>query len=149
MTRFDYLTWGPFLTNSLNYSPAWRVNTFSACQEIPLILPNLRLHHRVHDSSPPVPILSHINPIHALPILFPKRFIQILSSHLRLGLSSGLFTPGFPTDNLYASFISPIRTACAAFHFFYLVTRMILAEEYRLLSSSLRKFFSPLLHHPS
>jgi hypothetical protein len=33
------------------------------------------------------------------------RSILIPSTHLRLGLSSGLFPSGFPTNNLYASLI--------------------------------------------
>jgi hypothetical protein len=34
--------------------------------------------------------------------LFPRRSISILSSHLRLGLPSGLFLSGFTTKILYA-----------------------------------------------
>jgi hypothetical protein len=33
----------------------------------------------------------------------------VLSTHLRLGLPSGLFPSGFPTNNLYAFLFSPIR----------------------------------------
>jgi hypothetical protein len=35
--------------------------------------------------------------------------ILILSTHLRLGLPSGLFPSGFPTNILYAVIFSPIR----------------------------------------
>jgi hypothetical protein len=38
----------------------------------------------------------------------------ILSTHLRLGLPSGLFPSGFPTNILYAFFLFPIRAACPA-----------------------------------
>ena len=37
------------------------------------------------------------------------RSIVILSTHLRLGLPSGLFPSGFPTKTLYATLSSPIR----------------------------------------
>ncbi|PNF25245.1 hypothetical protein B7P43_G13294, partial [Cryptotermes secundus] len=51
------------------------------------------------------------NPYH--PIL-SLRSILIFSTHLRLGLPSGLFPPGIPTDILYAFPISPIRATCPA-----------------------------------
>jgi hypothetical protein len=40
--------------------------------------------------------------------------ILISSTHLRLGLPSGLFPPGFPTNILYAFRFSPIRATCPA-----------------------------------
>ena len=42
------------------------------------------------------------------------RSILILSTHLRVGLPSGLFHSGFPTKILYASLSSPIRATCPA-----------------------------------
>jgi hypothetical protein len=38
----------------------------------------------------------------------------MLSIHLRLGLPSGLFPYGFPTNNLYRFLFSPIRATCPA-----------------------------------
>jgi len=73
------------------------------------------------------------------------RSILKLSSHLRLGLQSGLFPSGFSTKPLCTSLLSPIHATCLA-HLILLdlINRTILGEEYRSLSSPLWSF----LHSP-
>jgi hypothetical protein len=46
------------LTYSMEQSLSWEANWFSASQEIPRILWNLKVHYRIHKCPPPVPILS-------------------------------------------------------------------------------------------
>jgi hypothetical protein len=49
------------------------------------------------------------------PHLTSPRSILILSTHLRLGLPTGLFPSGFPTNNLYWFLFSPIRGSLEVF----------------------------------
>ena len=85
-------------------SPSWEANWFAASQEIPRISRNPKVHYRTHKHPPPDSILGQPNPVHIptshLLEIHPN--ILILSTHLRLGLPSGLFPSGFPTKTLYA-----------------------------------------------
>jgi hypothetical protein len=58
---------GAILTYSMQQSPSWEAKTSWATQEIPRILCNPKVHYRIHKSSPPVPILSQTDPVHAPP----------------------------------------------------------------------------------
>jgi hypothetical protein len=68
-------------------------------------------------------VLSQINPVHITPSYLPK--ILILYTHLRLGLLSGLFPFGFPTNMLHAFLFSlfmlhalPISSSTWSFWFY-------------------------------
>ena len=78
------------------------------------------------------------------------RSILILYSHLLLGLQSGLFPSGFPTNTLYTSSLSSIRATCPPILFF-----CILSPEQYFVSNTYHKaphyvvFSTPLLPRPS
>ena len=99
------------LTYSMVQSPSWEANWFAASQEIPCIWRNSKVHYRTHKRPPPVSILGQPNPVH-IPTSTSWRSILILSTHLSLGLPSGLFPSGFPTKTLYTPLSSPIHATC-------------------------------------
>jgi hypothetical protein len=88
------------LTHSIQQSPSLKANRFSASQEILSILWNPKVHYQIHNSPPPVPTLSQVNPFHAPHTTFWSS-ILIISSYLRLCLQSGLLPSGFPIITLY------------------------------------------------
>ena len=125
-------------------SPSWEANWFAASQEIPRILWNQKVHYRTHKRPPPVPILGQPNPV------------PIPTSHL-LEIHPNIIHPStprppqwslslrFPHQDPIHPLSSPIRATCPT-HLILLdfITRTILGEEYRSLSSSL----CSLLHSP-
>ena len=90
--------------------------------------------------------LSWASPIQSIyPHPTSWRSILLLSTHLCLGLPSGLFPSGFPTKTLYTLLSSPICAICPA-HLILLdfITCAILGEEYKSFSSSLCSLHCPV-----
>ena len=128
------------LTYSMEHSPSSEANQFSAKQEIPRIFGTRKFITAFtiarHLS------LSWASSIQSMPPHPTSwRSILILSSHLHLGLPSGLFPTGSPTKTLYTPLFFHIYATCPA-HLILLdfITRLILGEQYRSLSSSLCSF---------
>ena len=132
----------------MQQSPSWEANRFSVSQKIPRILWNTKIHYGIHKWPPPVPFLSQLDPVHAPTSHFLKIHLSILmlSSHLSLDLPSGVFPSGFPTKTLYTPLPSPIRATCPTHHILLdFITRTILGEDYRSLSSPLCSFLPSLV----
>ena len=96
--------------------------------------------------------VRHLSPSWVWPIqsIYPHptswRSILILSTHLRLGIPSGLFPCGFPTKTLYTPLSSPIRATCPA-HLILLnfITRYIIRINHLCVSSTYIQIFLLIL----
>ena len=137
------------LTYSRQQSPSWEANSSQLVKKFPAFYRTRRFITAF--TSVRQPSLSWASSIQSIPP-HPTfwRTLLILSSHLCLGLPSGLFPSGFPTETLYMPPLSPIRATCSAHPILDFITRTTLGEQYRSLSSSLCSFqhfpvTSPLL----
>ena len=76
-------------------------------------------------------LLSSAKSIQSMPPTYSRITILILSSHLGIGLPSGLFPSGFPTKALCAPLLSPTRATCLAhLILLHLITQIVFGEVY-------------------
>jgi len=62
----------------MEQSHSWEANRFSASQQIPSILWNMKVHYRIPKCPPPVPVLNHIDPVRAATSHFLKIYLNII-----------------------------------------------------------------------
>jgi hypothetical protein len=87
--------------------------SLSLSKNILLSLWKPKVHYRVHKSPPLDPIPSQLNPVRpSIPVSL--RSSLMLSSHLRLGLSSGILPSGIPTKTLQTPLPSPMHATSPA-----------------------------------
>ena len=86
----------------MEHSPSWETNWPSSGQEIPRLLWNPKVHYLIHNTPPPVPILSQTSSLRA----FPPHFLM---SHFNIILQSTHRSPKRPL-----SIRSPNRNSICA-----------------------------------
>jgi hypothetical protein len=93
----------------------WEANRFSASQNIPRISWNPKVHYLVDKWPPPVPVLSHINSVHAPPP--PSHFLKI---HLNIILpsrpTSSKWSLPLKFPHQYPLYISALPHTCYMLH---------------------------------
>jgi len=90
-------------------SPYWEANWFSASQEIPCILWNLKFHDHIHKCLPLVPILSQINAVLASTSHFLRIYLNIVLPSAP-GSSKWSVSLRFPHQNLV--YTLPLSHTC-------------------------------------
>jgi len=97
------------LTYSMEQSPSWETNWFSASQEIPRIIWNPKVRYRIHNCPPPVPIQSQLDRVHTPTFQFMKIHLNIILPSTP-GSPKWSLSLGFPHQNpVYASPLPHMR----------------------------------------
>ena len=120
----------PELNNHVDSGYSWEASSFPVSPEISCILWNPKGFYVFHKISTLVPVLirSMLSTTYH-PVFW--RFVVIFSSHLLVGLPSGLFPSGYPTKTTYALIFCPIcATRPVLLIIFDFITEMAFDEEH-------------------
>jgi len=133
----------------MEQSPSWEANGFSASQEISHILWNPEIHFSIHKCWPPVPILSHIDPVNAPTSHYQNIHLNIILPSTPVSSKWSLSLTFPHQDPVYTS-TPPIRATYPA----YLILLDLSPEQYLLSSTDHSAphyilLSPPLLPHPS
>jgi hypothetical protein len=96
-------------------SPSWEAANCAATEELPSILWNPKVHHRVHKSPPLVPILNQMDPVHTFPSYLSKIYFNIVHTYVLIFLVVS-FLLAFPSISYMHSSSPPLRATCPASH---------------------------------
>ena len=116
------------LTYSMEQSPSWEANRFSARQTIPCILWNPEVHYCIYECSKPVPILSQINLVHAPHSYFLKIHFNIIVPSMHRSPKWCLCIRFPPTKPCMHFSASPICATCSA----YLILLDLITQKIRI-----------------
>jgi hypothetical protein len=127
----------------MKQSPSWEANKFSDSQEIPRILWNPKVHYRIHKYPPTVPILSQLDPVHALSTFHFLKF-QVIIILPSLPGSSLQLTRHLPACNATSQHGGPQRAPFSSqCHLIFLSALLCtLPTSYCHIEDSIRLYFS-------
>ena len=89
----------------MEQSPSLEANWFEASQEIPRILWNPKVHYRIHKCSPPVPVLSQLDPVHTPTSNFLRIQLNIITRCCILTVNGVCYCLKLPSLNLQCTVI--------------------------------------------